>query len=459
VPSLALAGVDVVNTVDGSVARNMTVVVDGARIARVVPSTPDAQFAAGTRVVRLSGKYVIPGLWDMHVHSFLDERDPDWLFPLLIAHGVTGIRDMGSMVPIVKMRRLREEVARGRRVGPRVVVAGPLLDGLNTVWKEPGGVPSPEEAREAVKLLREQGADFIKVYPLLSREAYGAVVAEANRLGLPVAGQVPETVAAQAASNAGQRSFEHLEKVILGCSSAESEVLEQRRHALQEGSTLEERLEGLATSPEETERMIEGFDLPRCKELIATLAKNRTAVVPTLVGFQAYLPRTRQRDDPRLQQIPPVVREAWALMDAQLALMPESRVDVAAAVGYLSVRMVRPLKRGGVPILAGTHTAPITPFVFPGSGLHDEMVLLEAAGLTALEALQAATLAPARYFRDEAHHGTVAAGRVADLLVLDANPLEEVRNVRRVHAVVANGRLFDRGALDKLLLDAAASRR
>jgi len=447
----ALRGVHVVEVGQGTLLRDATVVVEGRRISRVLTGASARELPRGLRIVDATGKFVIPGLWDMHVHSYIHERDPDWIFPLLVAHGVTGIRDMGSLVPIARMQAIRAEIARGDRIGPRVRIAGPILDGLNTVWRDESGVPDPDEARQAVRALARQGADFIKVYSLLSPLAYRTVIEEARALGLPVSGQVPETITIDDAIRAGQRSIEHIEKLLVGCSRLEPEVVERHRQALEAVATTSDRLELLVADTAETRRVLAALDGARCSRMAAALARSQVAVVPTLVDFQLYAAAGAPVADPRLAYIPSTIREAWRTMNAQIALAPADQVALAIQVGRAGTGLVRTLHGNGVRILAGTHVAPITPFVFPGSALHDELIALRAAGLSNLEALQAATIGPARHFGDERNAGSVAAGRYADLVVLDADPIADVANVRRIHAVVADGRLFERAALDGLL--------
>ncbi len=453
----ALTNVNVISTLDGTIERNVTILVEGNRIRRVVRDLDARSLPQGVRVVSFANKYVIPGLWDMHVHSMLNDQDPDWFHPLLLVNGVTGIRDMGSLVPLARILRVRAEIEAGRRLGPRILVAGPLIDGFNSVWTEAAGAPNSDEAARAVRLLVEQGADFIKVFPLIGRDAYQAIVAEANRLRIPVAGQVPEPVTAAEASNAGQRSIDHLDHIILGCSDAEADIVQikadvLKRLRMQPGR---ESLAQLLPTPEETALTLETVNPDRCMNLLALLARNGTSVVPTLLVSRLYRPGARRMDDPRLYGLPKTVREAWLAMNLMIEFGAEDPSQLVT-IEYLSRRLVRPFAEAGVPILAGTHAVAITPFIFPGASLHDELAALVNAGLSPLEALQSATITPARFANQASDLGTVAAGKLADLVVLDANPLDDISNTRRTHAVVVNGRLLDRPDLDALARGVAA---
>jgi Amidohydrolase family len=444
---LALTQVNIVDTRTGKIDRNATIVIEGNRIRRIAHDT--TAIPAGARIVALPNKYVIPGLWDMHVHSILDERDPDWMYPLMLVNGVTGIRDMGSFVPLVRMLRLRAEIESGKRLGPRILLAGPIVDGFNTVWAQPSGIPSSDEAVRAVRALKEQGADFVKVFPLMGRETYFAIVAEARRLRIPIAGQVPEPVTAAEASDAGQRSIDHLERIVLGCSDAESDVVAIKKEIIErlEIQPDAESLAQLVPSPEETALTLATVNPDRCSALLARLAQNGTAIVPTLNVTSVYRYSARRLDDPRLQALPATIRDAWVTMHALMALVEEDATQLAT-IEYLSRRLIVPMAEAGVPILVGTHAASITPFIFPGASLHDELAALVAAGLTPLAALQTATIAPARFANQEANFGSVTVNKLADLVVLDANPLDNIGNTKRIHAVVVNGRLLERAELD-----------
>lgn len=438
-----LVNANVIDMRDGSLATRTTIVIERGTIRAVGGASPP-----GARVIDLDGKFVIPGLWDMHVHGFLDPSDPSWVFPLLVANGVTGMRDMGSLVPLPELGSLRDAIEAGRRVGPHVRVAGPVLDSIDTHWKRSLGVAEDATAASAVQVLKRQGADFVKIYPMLKRHDYLAVVKEATRLGLAVAGQVPDSVGVEEASNAGQRSFEHLDKIMLGCSAIEREATVARERALESDDPVE-RL--LALVPLQNRRMLAHPDPQRCDEVLATLARNGTWVVPALVSEDAFR-RTRHRlDDPRLAYLPLELQEVWEGVTIGLDLLLEDEARLNAALEARSNALIPAISARGVAMLAGTNAGAQTPFVFPGFSMHDELARLVAAGVSPLAALQAATWQAARFFGEESRFGLVAPGRAADLVVLDANPLERITNTQKIAYVVLGGRVFDRVQLDMLL--------
>lgn len=456
-PPLAFVGVNVVDVTSGEIRRDATVLIEGTRITRVAGRNDRTPLPTRTRKIQASGKYLIPGLWDMHVHSFLGEQDPDWIDPLLLANGVTGIRDMGTFIPLARVRRLREQILAGERVGPRMVIAGPLLNGFNAVWNDGKGLPDQTELARAVRTLKSQGADFIKIYALMTPETYAQVMREATRLGLPVSGQVPETIAASEAADSGQRSIEHLDKIVLGCSSIESEILAIKEDILRSMPMRADEgfLAQLYPTPEEIAQMLSSLDADRCEQLMARLAKTHTAIVPTLVLSHMYSRRHDAAQDPRIKYVPRAVRQAWGVLDGQIHEGLREHQVLIDTLDEFARQLLKPMYNAGVPLLAGTHTAATTPFIYPGFSLHDELQSMVRAGIRPLDALRSATLEPARALSREATLGAVAAGRLADLVLLEANPLEDIANTRRIHAVVANGRLFDRAALDRLLAQVA----
>jgi imidazolonepropionase-like amidohydrolase len=407
-PPLALTHVTVIDGTGAPPQPDMVVVITGDRIT-ALGRTGKLGPPVGAQVVNATGKFLLPGLWDMHLHTALNPGEPDYSLPLLIANGVTGVRDMSG--PRERLEPYLREVAEGKRWGPRMVVAGAVLDGKTPT--SPGAIPvaDADQAASAVVRLKKENAEFVKVYSLLSRDAYYAVAVEAYRLDLPFVGHVPEAVSVAEAADAGQRSIEHLHRLRLTGSERDDAF----RH----------------------------------------LVLNGTWVVPTNIADTAVVDGDPR--DPRLKYIPSAVWRQWDPRE-DMRSESESGTDAAAALQakQKDLQLVAALHRAGVHLLAGTDTASHNPYTFPGFSLHDQLALLVQAGLTPMEALQAATLEPARFLGREKEIGTVQRGRLADLVLLDANPLANIRNTGKINAVVVGGRLLDRAALDKLLADVVA---
>jgi imidazolonepropionase-like amidohydrolase len=442
----AITHVTVVNPGTSSVQTNQTVVITGDRITSVSDGEK-SQIPKNAQVIDATGQYLIPGLWDMHVHSAFGDWFPggrDIILPLFIANGVTGVRDMGGDIPVLS--EWRSEIESGRIVGPRMVISGPMLDGNlpNGKLRFPSSiaVSTPASVVAAVDSLKAQGVDFIKVQSVISRDAYLTAAAEAHKQGLPIVGHVPDKVRIREVVEAGQKSIEHLMGIFEGCSTEEDRFIKG-----------EGNLKLLLTTQ----------DQQRCDSLIKLLAQNQTWQVPTLAWQRGgtFLDQRDLKHDPLDKYVPAYWRDVtWRRFTNEM--MPDLLRDpLALRQEYFAdnLHIVGAMHRAGVPFMAGTDTAPGV-YIVPGFSLHDELANFVEAGFTPMEALQTATSNPARFLGREASLGSVEPGKVADLVVLSANPLEDIRNTRKISIVVANGQFFDRAALDQILMqvEAAAKR-
>ncbi|SFQ33301.1 Amidohydrolase family protein [Amycolatopsis arida] len=431
----------------GRPGRPATVVLVGDRIV-AVGHTPARGFPPGARVLRLPGKYLIPGLWDMHVHSVpLDRVYP----PLYVVNGVTGVREMyGYFHPA--LHDLRERIDRGEVLGPRMVIASTIIDGPHSIHAPTGAaqVATPDEARAAVRAAAARGADFVKAYSFLGAETFAAVAAEARRQRLPVVGHVPERVSAGEASDQGLRSIEHLFGMFLATSADEDRIrVEITREPVDPERPIEwflraRRLEGTAVA---------GYDPAKADALFARLRRNGTWQSPTLTVLRSLsLPVAAfDPDDERLAYLPPTIVDYWWRQLESTAPGTPEQIAERRAFFAAQRRLVGTLDRAGVGLLAGTDAN--NPFCFPGFGLHDELDLLVEAGLSPARALRAATLDAARFLGLAHTTGTITPGASADLVVLDADPLADIRNTRRVHAVVLRGRYLSPEERRRVLAD------
>jgi imidazolonepropionase-like amidohydrolase len=420
-----------------SVRPDQAVVVRGDHIVTVANA---AGFALPdhARLVDATGQFLIPGLWDMHVHSAFGDWLPqgrDVTLPLYIANGVTGVRDMGGDIPV--LFAWRREIAAGTLVGPRMVVAGPMLDGYLADGKSlrfPSSVPvtSAADAVAAVRSLAAQHVDFIKVQSEVPHDAYLAAAAEAHRQGLPIVGHIPTTVRLSEAIASGQMSVEHLMGLFEGCSTQEDRFVA-----------------GTGT----LQLLLESYDAPRCGALMRRLAEAKVWECPTLASQEReiLLDLLDTQHQPLARYIPAHWRTvSWPRFTDELMIdVRKDPIERRREYWRRNLTMVGALHRAGVPLLAGTDAAPVM-YIVPGFSLHDELADLVEAGLTPMEALQTATSNPAR-FLGRTDIGTVAPGAVADLVLLSANPATDIHNTTRIQAVVANGRLFNRRDLDSLL--------
>ena len=437
---LVFTNVSVVDTRTGEIGHNRTVVVRNGHIASIAKVALIGK-VRDIQVVNANGKYLIPGLWDMHVHSAggsVAPWDEKIVYPLQIVNGVTGIRDMGGDPTLLEQRRSRIE--KGEILGPHMIMAGPFLTSGKSDTQTIG-VNTPAEGRQAVDALKKRGVDFIKILSV-SHDSYVAIADESAKQHIPFVGHVPESVSVAEASVAGQRSIEHLGGFLLACSSKESELRQQRLEAIAKNdgkSYHAAEMEALAT-----------YSADKAQGLFIQLKDNSTWQVPTLVWTQAdaNLDDPKIKDDPRLKYVPTSVRREWDPSDF-LKQVPPERLLERKKIFARYLELAGAMRKMEVPFLAGSDGP--DPYVFPGFSLHDEMELLVKAGFTPTQSLQAATLNPALFFGKLDEYGVVEKGRVADLVLLDGDPTEDIRNTRKIDSVVLRGRLYSREDLDKIL--------
>ena len=393
---IAVQDVTVIDVAAGMARPHMTVVIDDGKISRVGAAS-SIQIPATARIVAGKDKFLIPGLWDMDVHLYYKQY-----LPLFIAFGVTGVQDSGSDFSKVKI--WRDEIEKGSSIGPRILTSGPSVDGVaSTDPKNPVlVVHTADQGREAFDQLYKKDVDFISILPLLPRAAYFAIAELARHWDLRIVGPIPSNVTAQEAVEARQKSLEHMS--------------------------------GIAKSISSDEAAAKFFE--RC-------ALTGTRISPTLVQWLrlSHMDDPKLMSDPQLAIIPASIRGPWPDVS--------NNSDSSKAQIWRAYRLVALAKRAKTEILAGSGTG--DPYVIPGAALQDELVQLVAAGLTPRDALEAATLSPARFFERGKDMGSIDKGKLADLVLLDANPLDDIRNVRQVRGVFARGRYFARQDLDSLL--------
>jgi imidazolonepropionase-like amidohydrolase len=451
---LAITHVTIVNP-HGPPQNDMTVVVWGGMI-EWIGNADDRKRPVHKDELQFDarGKFLIPGLWDMHTHLAGISADPAWsknvLLPLLVANGITGIRDMGG--DLRALQEWRREIAPGALLGPQIVAAGPMLVPAPSPDKAKSTDPSimqigsVEEARAAVDQLQEKGADFIKVIQL-SREDYFAVAAESKKDGLSFVGHIPRDVTASEASAAGQKSIEHIiySSLALDCSSEEVDLRRRLREAAAKGDRSDAAVYDDAAKT---------FSPRKAAALWATFVRNGTWVTPTLYSIST-LARAPQLlpDDPLLAFVPHALQLQWRPGGA-----PSQREMADAAWWEHQYKndgkLTGEMHRAGVHLLAGSDS--LDRYVFPGSSLHYELTELVAAGLTPQEALQTATENPAEFFGRK-DIGTIAAGQRANMVLLDGDPTRKIENTQKISGVVLAGQFLPRQDLDALLEKARAA--
>jgi imidazolonepropionase-like amidohydrolase len=448
--SLAIQNVTVIDATGAAARPNMTVVVDRDHIVFVGP-TKKAHIPKNAVVVDGAGKFLIPGLWDMHVHGASDER-AQWSHLLFLANGVVGVRDMFGPSDAHAWRAAQ---ASKEDRSPAIYLGSPVVDGPNPRWPRSIVVTDEEQAREVVDQQQQRGADFIKVYDKLPRSAYFALADEAKKRGIPFEGHVPESLTAEEASDAGQKSIEHLTRVAISCSKDESAIaVELRRQEdlfRAPDATMAQKIEIGQRIMDLHTHVVETFDDAAAQALLARFVKNGTWQCPTLTLLRAEIEQPLPADDLRLKYLSKADRtrfEAGYFKNfppgPHAAMLKLQKLEFDE-----SLKIVGLMYRAGVPILAGTDA--MNPNCFPGFSLHDEMALLVDAGLPPLAALQTATRNAAQFMGQLDRRGTIETGKIADLVLLDKDPLADIHNTRAIQAIVLGGKLYPRVALDAML--------
>jgi imidazolonepropionase-like amidohydrolase len=408
--ALVFTNITIIEATGAPPKPGMTVVVRNDRI-EAIGQTGQLSVPRGSQVLNGTGKFMIPGLWDMHVH--LTDARPNTI-PALVANGVTGVRDMGSRLKDLDEWRVKIEA--GQLIGPRIFRAGPIVNG-----KEFGpvhlGVADAAEARATVRALAKVGVDFIKVHLTLNRDQYLAIADESKKVGLPLVGHIPGTVSPEEASDLGQASIEHTETLFQG--------------------TFDPKLP--------REKMLANMTL-----LFQRFAKNRTFYTPTLIMYKAGADFRDFTLHPESKYVARSANDRWLK-----AMEPGKKYPdlVAGRKGILSdlILLVGLMQQNGVQVMVGTDLSDGR--IFPGFSVHEELALLVEAGFTPAQAIEAATRVPAEFLK-LGDTGTIQAGKRADLIVLSADPLRNIRNTSKIEAVVLRGKLLNRRSLDALLAEA-----
>ena len=390
------------------------------------------------QVVNASGKFLIPGLWDMDVQLWYEENQ----LPVYVAFGVTGVRDMGGN--FARTSAWRAGIEKGSAIGPHVVTSGWALSGGDNPPGEKLSelrVPTPADARRIFDYLYDQDVDFIRILPSVPRFAYFALLEQGRHWGIPVAGDLPDSISAWEAIAKRQSSIERLSRVFLACSTDEDELeTEAERAAGARNQAALDRIES---------RALDTFSENKARELLGKCALFQTRLTPELTRFarEARQGSGESACDSRMAFVPRSIREQWK----RTAEAPEDALAYRRRVYAKALELVKLMRQSGVAILAGTGTG--DPDTIPGATLHDELRLLVRAGLTPMEALQSATITPARYLGWDDALGTIEKGKVADLVLLDADPLVDIANTEKIAGVILRGKYLPKTRLARILAD------
>lgn len=433
---LLITHVNVIDIVTGEILPNRTVAIVGDEISAIYTKT--IKPVKGTEVVDGSGKYVIPGLWDMHVHSNLNTRDSNDHYEdtndLMLVNGITGGREMWGIMAI--KRKMAQERAAGKPIID-IYTSGVIIDGSPKYWYGSDEVTDPEEAEALVRCQVAQGADFIKVYSLLDSIAFHSIAKTAKELGVPFSGHVPDSVPIADALSAGMLTSEHFEGLYRLAYSAESR---KEVDSLFKAGHIKEAF-GL---------YLEIYDMVLLKENLQNLDLSEHWFCPTMVALRGYkfMQDSVFTADPRRAYLPDYMTTHWKPIQAFGQQLKVPSLEFFRKFYQLEFEILKSLIENKAQIIAGTDFP--NPWAFPGFSLHDELEMYVKAGMTPLQALQTATINPAKVMNNN-RIGYVEKGKLASLVLLNSNPLEDINAVRDIESVILRGKLYDRIKLDEML--------
>lgn len=405
---MAFVGGNLIDGTGKALVPDAAVVIDGGRIVAAGPRAK-VKIPKGTTILDARGKTILPGLWDMHAHF----EQVEW-GPVYLAAGVTTARDVGNEFEFITA--VRDAIQGGRGLGPRLVLAG-IVDGDSPSAIGIDRVNNAEQAAEWVHRYHDHGFRQMKIYSSVTKENIAAIATEAHRLGMTVTGHVPRGLTGFDAVNAGMDQINHIQYI--------AAMMRVGETPLPPHATAVQRMQAGAAID---------VNSPLAQKAIAFLKEHGTVVDPTLALMEMiYRPSNRP-----VASFEPGVEKVPAELAAQLLNggLPPPASPIGEALFQKYVEIVGALHRAGVPIVAGTDQA------VPGYSLHREMELYVKAGFTPMEAIQAATIVPARVMKMDGEVGTIETGKRADLILVDGNPLESFANLRKVEKVVTNGVLY-----------------
>lgn len=442
-PDLLIRHVTIVDVEHAHILGDQAVATLGSTIVAV---GNDAEVAANWRahhIVDARGRYLIPGLWDMHVHfgggpELIDENKA--LLPLYVAYGITTVRDCSGDLA-EEVLAWRRAIAAGTLFGPSLLSSGPKIEGIHPIWKGTIETGSRADVDAAIARLKQLEVDFVKITDnTLDPQLFLYAVERGRAAGFKVSGHIPMALTVHQAVEAGISSIEHLDYAFKAGAKDEAAIAADFATGRIDRSELERRI-------------YSGFDTATAMRAYHELAQRGVYVTPTLNGSRilAYLDRDKHSQDDYLAYIGPGLRKTYEWRIQRAAQADANAIEQRHA-HYERMATVLPLlQQAGVTIMAGTDAGFLNSFNYPGVGLHEELALYVDKGLTAAQALAAATRAGPAWFGRLDEFGSITAGRRADLVLLDGNPLDDIRATRSIHAVILRGTVYDRPALDRLL--------
>ena len=446
-PITAIRHVNVIDATGSPVRLDMTIIIEGNKIS-ALDKTSKVRIPKTAFVINGSGKYLIPGLWDMHFHVFnnISKTPPDENdFSLLIANGVTGIREMWTKMdemPQVNIWRKQFHLQPGTI--PRIGSVGTMVDGYPSQWLNSDTASSTNQARIVVKQIKEAGIDFVKTYNRLPREVYFAIADEAKKQNIPIEGHIPNRILLKEAADAGQRSVEHLTGSRINFEDDCSVFVKELK------TELPDSIAANSPSVPLMKQVLDLCDEKKALEIFQYLAQKDVWECPTMVLYKrSSIDSVKFFNDFRLNYISLRDRQSWST-STDMKRYTQQRKNESRAYFQRVLEQVKLMKKAGIRFLAGTDYD--NPFLYPGFSLHDELALFVEAGFTPMEALQTATINPAKFLGTTDSLGTIEKGKIADMILLNADPLTDINNTKQIQAVFVNGKYLPKQTLEAMLV-------
>ena len=434
---LVISHANIVDVASGEIIKDMTIFISGDSIRKVI-NTSEAQKYKADKEINAEGKFVMPGLWDMHVHfrggDSLIKENKNFL-PVFLSYGVTTVRDAGGDISL-QVLEWRKAIANAELTGPRIFTPGPKLDGENPAWPGSISVTTEAEVSAALDSLEAMNVDFVKAYDgSLTPEMFYAIIKESNERGLKMTGHMPLTADFMKAVEMGLDGAEHMYYPLM----ATSPLVDSLRQ-LNKGYAI-------------MVPVIESYDKEMAKNAFQEMAVRKLYVTPTLhIGKTlAQILEIDHTKDTLLPYIGTGIQKTYQGRIEGAKRAQASGSTMREKMEQKSAEMIVPMQQAGILLLAGSDSGAFNSYVYPGESLHGELRELVAAGLTPQQALETSVINGPKFFNLENSYGSIAEGKVADILILEANPLKDIKNVSRINAVVRLGKVYDREKLNAQL--------
>jgi imidazolonepropionase-like amidohydrolase len=440
---LILQDITVVDVAKNQLIPHQTVVIAKDRILEVGANAIGKKYQT-EQLIQAAGKFIMPSLWDMHVHFGGDtlKEENKWLLPLYLAAGVTAVRDCAGDISL-EVLAWKKAIANGQLEGPSIFTSGPKLEGPKSIWPGDLEIANETEMYAALDSLKKLKVDFIKITDnALDPALFLASIKASRKMGWKVSGHAPVQYTLNELSDAGLSTVEHLSYLLRAASKEEEHITIARR-------------QGTINAKDANDQLMQTMDSATAIRKFKMLAANGTAVVPTMNGSRivAYLDQDNHQQDNYLKYLGPVLKRTYSWRVDRAAKDNAAAISARHQNFETAAHLIPWLHQAGVTFLAGTDAGYLNSYNYPGIGLHQEMAMMVQYGLPIHEALKASVINGPAFFNLLKDFGAVATNKMADLLILDANPLANIQNTQKINSLIRKGVYLNRKALDKLLAD------